>query len=101
MSMLARFSGLLLLACCASSDAAPRSGDADDPVLQFLVEDADAAAVTLTIAKWICDHPETVAARRVSPDSWETTDKDDGGWGVDSDMLLKHFRHPVDVPGLY
>ena len=100
MLKLAQFSGLLLLTCCASGDAAARSGDVDSPVLQFLVEDSDAAAVTLEIAKWICGHPETVAARRVSPDSWETTDKDDGGWGVDSDVLMEHFRRPVAVPSL-
>ena len=101
MVKLAHLSGLLLLTCCASSDAAPRGEDRpDDPVLRFLVEDGEAAAVTLEIAKWLCDHPEAVAARRVSADSWETTDKDDGGWGVDSDVLLDHFRRPVAVPSL-
>ena len=100
MLKLAPLSALLLLTSCAASDAAPPRDGADDPLLGFLVEDRDAASVTLAVASWMCDHPQEVAARRVSPDSWETTDKDDGGWGVDSDVLLDHFRRPVAVPSL-
>jgi len=100
MLKLAPLSALLLLTRCGDSEAARPRDRPDDPVLGFLVEDRDAASVTLAVASWMCDHPQEVAARRVSPDSWETTDKDDGGWGVDSDILLDHFRRPVAVPSL-
>jgi hypothetical protein len=74
---------------------------AEQTVLAFLVRDPKSASVSLAVADWICVNPGAVAARIVTLNPYVLTDHDDGGWGVDSDVLMDIFRRPVSVPALH
>ena len=61
--------------------------------------------MSFEVAKWVCRHPSEVMAKQVSALLPALTHADeggldDGGWGVDTDVLLGHFRNPVSVPAL-
>lgn len=73
---------------------------AEQTVLSFLVRDPKSASVSLAVAGWVCENPDAVSARIVTLDPYVLTDHDDGGWGVDSDVLMDIFRRPVMVPAL-
>ena len=84
-----------------SGPASPEAKAAETTVLAFLVRDPKSASVSLEVADWICANPDAVSARIVSLNPYILTDRDDGGWGVDSDVLMDIFRRPVAVPALH